>query len=73
MRDMNIALDGTVLLCREDLGAVFDGRLNGRRPNVFTDSFPEIWDSNLGLYLEHSKGIYPDICADCDEYYTYNF
>ena len=81
MRDMYIALDGTVLRCREDLGA-YGGR-DKNRPNVFERSLREIWESAANgpadlmpgseLYLKHSVGNYPDYCADCDEYYTYNF
>ena len=71
-RDMHIALDGSILRCREDFGA-------SKQFNVFTSSLSEIWESSAdinsgkGLYLEHSKGIYPGECAGCDEYYTYNF
>ena len=64
-RDMHIALDGTVLRCRTDFGS--------NELNVFNNSFTEIWDSTNSLYLEHCKGQYAGECADCDEYYTYNF
>ncbi|MCL2832129.1 MAG: spiro-SPASM protein [Treponema sp.] len=74
MRDMNIALDGTVLRCREilDSGGTVD------RFNAFTRPLQEIWMSaepmyGNDLYIQHTKGNYPEECADCDEYYTYNF
>ena len=83
MREICITLEGTVLLCREDLDA-FGGK--GQRPNIFSRSLAEIWDdegepSSFGLgsasgkklYLEQSAGIYSNECSDCDEYYTYNF
>jgi spiro-SPASM protein len=84
MRDVCIDLDGTVLQCREDLDGLDDP---GARPNVFSCSLEEIWgsanqrfeDTSSGgcksgeLYLKHAAGIYTGQCADCDEYYTYNF
>ncbi|MDR0312464.1 MAG: spiro-SPASM protein [Treponema sp.] len=84
MRDVCIALDGTVLQCREDLEGLV---APGARPNAFSLSLEEIWGSvdiksinempvgiRFGeLYLKHAAGIYPGQCADCDEYYTYNF
>ncbi|MDR0568530.1 MAG: spiro-SPASM protein [Spirochaetaceae bacterium] len=72
MRDMPVLLDGRVPLCREDL-AVFagtGGRIGG---NVFSDSLEIIWSRGEDLYREHCKAAYPGICAECDEYYTYNF
>jgi spiro-SPASM protein len=69
MRDMCITLDGTVLQCREDLDG-FDAP--GARPNIFASFLEEIWKTDE-LYLKHSAGIYTGQCADCDEYYTYNF
>ena len=70
MRDVTIAVDGTVLRCREDLG-LWNG---DKRPyNVFANSLAEIFESGGELYLEHAKCNYPGECADCDEYYTFNF
>ncbi|MDR1058055.1 MAG: spiro-SPASM protein [Treponema sp.] len=73
MRDMNILLDGRAPACREDLGAL---KGEGDRPllgNVFTSSLEEIWERGMALLREHCGGVYPGICAECDEYYTYNF
>jgi spiro-SPASM protein len=77
MRDLCIALDGTVLYCREDLDGLKEP---GERPNVFNcSSIGEIWwaadteQVSGGLYNKHTAGIYPGQCADCDEYYTFNF
>jgi spiro-SPASM protein len=73
MRDMNVFLDGTVPACREDLGAL-KGKGNKPSPgNVFTGSLEEIWEGSMPLLREHCGGVYPGICAGCDEYYTYNF
>ena len=72
-RDMNILLDGTVPRCREDIEAL---NAKGDKPalgNVFTEDLSLIWDKGTDLYLEHCKLEYKGICADCDEYYTFNF
>jgi len=71
MREMNIAIDGTVLRCREDLKTLIENKQN--RLNVFDHSFNDIWLSGNECYIEHTKENYPGDCANCDEYYTYNF
>jgi spiro-SPASM protein len=73
MRDMPILIDGTVPLCREDLTVLKDGEKNRILGNVFTDSLESIWQNGTPHYGEHCKKNYPKICAECDEYYTYNF
>jgi spiro-SPASM protein len=72
MRDLPVLLDGRVPLCREDLAAL-NGE--GRRilGNVFTETLEEIWGRGRPFYDEQSQKNYRDICAECDEYYTYNF
>ena len=67
MRDMPILIDGTVPLCREDLK---NDRTLG---NVFTDSLESIWQKGDKYYMEQCKKNYTGLCANCDEYYTYNF
>ena len=72
-RDMNILLDGTVPCCREDLGAL---KGKGDKPlwgNAFTEELDVIWERGTSVYREHCASQYKGICADCDEYYTYNF
>lgn len=66
-RDVNILLDGSVPLCREDILA---GNILG---NVLKQGLAEVWEKGEVFYLEQLKGEYPDICQKCDEYYTYNF
>ena len=66
-RDLNILLDGTVSMCREDIK---NKHLMG---NVFNDELELIWKNGEGVYLNHLEGNYPEICRGCDEYYTYNF
>ena len=71
MRDMPVLTDGTVPLCKEDMSVFKNGeRVLG---NVFTDSLEDIWRKGEKHFKEQCKKNYPDICADCDEYYTYNF
>ncbi len=66
-RDMPILLDGNVPVCRDDLG---------RRDvlgNVFTDNMETIWKAGDALHADHVADDYPGPCADCDEYYSFNF
>jgi spiro-SPASM protein len=77
LRDMNILIDGRVPLCREDLGA-----LNGQTPpessarimgNAFDEPLETVWARGLERCLEQGAARYTGICAECDEYYTFNF
>jgi spiro-SPASM protein len=76
MRDMNILIDGTVPLCREELSA-FEGK--GRfLGNAFNETLETIWNRGQEHYQGQCPGAenrpeYAGLCADCDEYYTYNF
>jgi spiro-SPASM protein len=69
MRDISILIDGTVPLCKE----VLTGKDSTILGNVFKDSFESIWEKGMEIYLAHAEGKYPEKCAVCDEYYTYNF
>jgi len=66
-RDMPILLDGTVPICREDM------RRKIILGNAFEDELEKIWNSGDVLYRKHVASDYPKPCADCDEYYTFNF
>lgn len=66
-RDMCIMLDGTVPLCREDVYASMP------YGNVSTDTFETIRSRMCTVYEGHCEGNYEGMCADCDEYYTFNF
>jgi spiro-SPASM protein len=66
MRDLNILLDGRVSRCREDYGGAILG-------NAFTESLGTLWSRGDGPYGEQCSQVYGGICAECDEYYTYNF
>ena len=66
-RDMPILIDGTVPLCRSDLGR--------RDPlgNVFSENLADVWQRGEPVHRAHADGVYPSPCAQCDEYYTFNF
>ncbi len=66
-RDIAVFLDGSVSLCREDINKQ---HVLG---NLLQDDPAVIWDRGNDFYLRHLKEEYPDICKECDEYYTYNF
>ncbi len=66
-RDLNILLDGTVPMCREDIKTKY---IMG---NIFNDDLELIWENGVDPYLDHLTGSYPELCRECDEYYTYNF
>ncbi|MDR1929363.1 MAG: spiro-SPASM protein [Treponema sp.] len=68
MRDLAVLLDGSVPCCREDI----EGKME-KLGNVFTDSLESIWDRGGERYRKHCEKNYGELCADCDEYYTYNF
>jgi spiro-SPASM protein len=73
MRDMNILIDGRVPRCREDLAALrepAEGRVLG---NAFEEALETIWNRGGDPYREHCSRRYTGICAECDEYYTFNF
>jgi spiro-SPASM protein len=69
MRDVSILIDGTVPICKEVLANQGSPLLG----NVFHDSLESIWGKGAEIYLAHTANKYPEKCAVCDEYYTYNF
>jgi len=73
MRDMPVLIDGNVPLCKEELKLLENQRGGNCLGNVFTDSLEKIWQNGMPYYGEHCKKNYTEICANCDEYYTYNF
>ncbi|MDR1445401.1 MAG: spiro-SPASM protein [Treponema sp.] len=77
MRDFPVLIDGSVPACREDLPVLKlpvlkEGRA-GILGNALSGSLETIWTRGEDLYLKHTQKNYPGICAECDEYYTYNF
>ncbi|MDR3341415.1 MAG: spiro-SPASM protein [Treponema sp.] len=77
MRDMTILIDGRVPHCKEDLAVLADMAVplgaTGILGNVFTESLETIWSRGEVLYREQSAQKYSGMCAECDEYYAYNF
>ena len=73
MRDLPILLDGTVPLCREDLGALAGKAEHGTLGNVFSDELATIWERGFPAYKQHCGAVYSGLCEKCDEYYIYNF
>ena len=69
-RDMNILLDGSIPCCKEDLAALKGKGLWG---NAFSEDLDLVWERGAAIYQEHCASQYRGLCADCDEYYTYNF
>jgi spiro-SPASM protein len=67
MRDMPVLIDGRVPRCRETL---LGGEMLG---NAFTEDLGVIWARGAAFYREHGENHYGGPCAECDEYYTYNF
>jgi spiro-SPASM protein len=72
MRDLPVLIDGQVPLCREEL-AVLKGGPGRVLGNLFTEDPEEIWNRGRPFYDEQGRQNYRDLCAGCDEYYTYNF
>ncbi|MCL1993133.1 MAG: spiro-SPASM protein [Spirochaetes bacterium] len=72
MRDMPVLLDGTVPLCRQELG-LLSGQSGRALGNAFQDSLEAIWEAGFPHYAQQCGKKYTGLCAGCDEYYTYNF
>jgi spiro-SPASM protein len=66
-RDVTVLLDGRVSLCREDL------HCRHGLGNILEQSLEEIWKAGEPYYRDHLQERYPDLCKNCDEYYTFNF
>ncbi|UCF99073.1 MAG: spiro-SPASM protein [Spirochaetaceae bacterium] len=66
-RDVTVLLDGRVSLCREDL------RCEHGLGNLLEQSLEEIWTAAEPYYRDHLQERYPDLCKNCDEYYSFNF
>ncbi|WP_319561756.1 spiro-SPASM protein [Marispirochaeta sp.] len=66
-RDLVVLVNGDVPLCREDL----DGQYS--LGNIFTDGFETVWKAGEKYYNQHLEKKYPELCSECDEYYTFNY
>lgn len=66
-RDLAVFLDGTVVVCRDD----FDR--SQPLGNVWTEDLTTVWDRGRALFVRHQTGDWPEVCRNCDEWYTYSF
>ncbi len=66
-REICIDLEGRAVLCREDL------RGEHILGSCFSENLEEIWKRGETFFENHIKGDYKDLCAECDEYYSFNF
>jgi len=66
-RDLNILLDGSVPMCREDLDR------EHMMGNVFEDGIESVWQNGSAAHLRQVRAEYPELCRRCDEYYTFNY
>ena len=66
-RDLHVLVDGTVPLCREDIGA---GTNLG---NALSEGLEACWSRGADRYADHVAGKYDGVCAECDEYYVFTF
>ncbi|SIQ01556.1 spiro-SPASM protein [Alkalispirochaeta americana] len=65
-RDLVILADGRVIGCLQDLQAK---SLRGICPG---DSLETVWEHGREDYRRHLSQDYPQLCRNCDEYYTIN-
>ncbi|MFO7780743.1 MAG: spiro-SPASM protein [Spirochaetia bacterium] len=66
-RDLNILIDGSVPMCREDLDR------EHMMGNVFEDGIESVWQNGSAAHLRQVRAEYPELCRRCDEYYTFNY
>ena len=66
-RDMPVLVDGTVPVCIDALDRM---EILG---NAFEEDLERIWTAGAPLHSRHVAGDIPSPCAECDEYYTFNF
>ena len=66
-REICLNIDGDSLLCREDLKG------EHTLGNCFKDGLEEIWNRGRPCFEDQIAGKYKHICAECDEYYSFNF
>ena len=66
-RDLAVFLDGTTVVCRDDF--------HRTQPlgNLWTEDFETVWNRGAELFLKHVQGDWPEVCRNCDEWYTFHF
>lgn len=65
-RDIVVRVDGTVVMCQQDLDA------EHIRGNLLDGEIEHLWSQGAGDFADHCSQRYSDICRTCDEYYTFN-
>ena len=66
-RDLAVFLDGSVVVCRDDFSKTMP------LGNVWTDTLETIWEHGSGLFERHTREDWPEVCQNCDEWYTFHF
>jgi spiro-SPASM protein len=66
-RDLAVFLDGTVVVCRDDFSRTMP------LGHVGTDTFETIWERGAALFDRHVREDWPEVCQNCDEWYTFHF
>jgi len=66
-RDLAVFLDGTTVVCRDDFART--------QPlgNVWSEDLAVVWGRGASLFGRHVRGDWPDVCRNCDEWYTFHF
>ena len=66
-RDLAVFLDGTVVVCHDDFARTMP------LGNAWTEPWDVIWERGTALYGRHLKEDWPEVCRNCDEWYTFHF
>ena len=66
-RELCIASNGDVLMCREDV------KHQNVLGNAKKEALEDIWQRFDEKCIEQSNLKFGELCESCDEYYTYNF
>lgn len=71
-RDLIVNAEGGVPICKQDINM---SKVLGKFADDSGDELTKVWAAGKELAEQHTKGLYPDYpdCANCDEWYTFNF
>ncbi len=65
-RDMVVLVDGSVPRCFQDIDREFI------RGSLTESTVEDLWSRGIPDFMAHVSQDYPEMCARCDEYYTFN-
>lgn len=70
-RDLFIRASGDVALCKQTI----DPKKKTSRGNLATHSLSDMWNSQRSDFAANYRNAFPEYlpCAQCDEYFTFNF